>query len=50
MQLHQIDINQTITQEAAKTLAQILISAQGIKTPVIVKVVLPSIEYTALLK
>ncbi|MHA6530150.1 hypothetical protein [Paenibacillus sp. BAC0078] len=50
MQLHQIDIKQTITHEAAKTLAQILISTQGIKTPVVVKVVLPSIEYVALVE
>jgi hypothetical protein len=45
MILHQIDVNEPITKEAAKTLAQILISAQGIETPVMVKVVLPSAEH-----
>ncbi|MEK8215466.1 hypothetical protein [Paenibacillus sp. FSL L8-0463] len=50
MILHQIDINESITQEAAKTLAQILISVQGIKTPVMVKVVLPSVEHMVLLE
>lgn len=49
MRLHQIDVNHTITQKAAKTLAQILISAQGIKTPVQVKVVSSCEEYRFLL-
>lgn len=50
MPLHQIDINHTLTQEAAKSLAQILISAQGIDTPVTVKVVTPSLEHMFSLK
>ncbi|WP_177185759.1 MULTISPECIES: hypothetical protein [Paenibacillus] len=50
MRSHQIDVHQTLTQEAAKTLAQVLVSAQGIKTPVLVKVVSPSLDHTVLLE
>ncbi len=50
MRLHQIDVNHRITQKSAKALAQILISVKGIKTPVVVKVVSSSIEYTVFLE
>ncbi|MGE6576236.1 hypothetical protein ACQKFM_15070 [Paenibacillus xylanexedens] len=49
MRLHQININYTITINAAKTLAQILVSAQGLKHPVQVKVVSPTTEHLVLL-
>lgn len=50
MIIHRIDIGMSITQEAAKTLAQILISAQGIKTPTKVKVVHHSEEHMVLIE
>jgi hypothetical protein len=49
MRTHQIDVKQTLSYEGAKTLAQVLISAQGVKTPIQVKVVSPSQEHSVFL-
>ncbi|WP_164848742.1 hypothetical protein [Paenibacillus sp. DCT19] len=50
MHSHQINVQQDISQQAAKTLAQVLISAQGIDTPVLIKVASPSLEHTILVE
>ncbi|WP_339194528.1 hypothetical protein MKY95_23055 [Paenibacillus sp. FSL P4-0176] len=49
MKTHRIDVSQSINQEIAKKLAQILVSAQGVSTPAYVTIVSPTTEHTVII-